>query len=264
MKHAVSRDAANPPGRKNKKELTHGHHGGPDSSTKSLSQHLVRRAIWLITLAFMNGSALNAFAQTAEARENNTNTATADQTRTGNTVENRGWEGLAKMLDALTPSINTEETPSGTQITDEIERLINQGRAAQALTLIESREAELAAATAPGTDVQLMFQKARALTALDRLVEAQSIYQQMTVRFPELAEPWNNLAMLYVRSGSLDEAEFALETAVMNNPANGNAIANLADVRLLMALRDYREAARMKVPGAARRLKALESFLKEN
>lgn len=178
--------------------------------------------------------------------------------------ENRGWEGLARMLDALTPSIDTDETPSGTQITNEIERLINLGRATDALALIESREAELAAATAPGTDVQLMFQKARALTALGRLEQAQGIYQQMTVRFPELAEPWNNLAMLYVQSGSLNEAEFALETAVMNNPANGNAIANLADVRLLMALRDYREAARMKVPGAARRLKALESVLKDN
>jgi len=218
---------------------------------------------WLLIVAVVTLTSLNVSAQPAGSRSDSMDN-TKDLATPAVETENRGWEGLARMLDALTPSINTDETPSGTQITDEIEGLINQGRATEALALIDSREAELAASTAPGTDVQLMFQKARALTALDRAEEARGIYQQMTIRFPELAEPWNNLAMLYVRSGSLDQAEFALETAVTNNPDNGNAIANLADVRLLMALRDYREAARMKVPGAARRLKALESFLKDN
>lgn len=173
----------------------------------------------------------------------------------------RGWEGLAKALDTLTPSVNTDQARSGTEITDEIEVLISRGRAEQALALIESREAQIAASTAPGTDVQLMFQKARALTALKRVDEAQAVYRDMTLRFPELAEPWNNLAIIYIQRGSLDEAEQALKTALMNNPAYGSAMGNLADVRLLMALRDYRQAAQMRVPGASQRLKSLESVL---
>lgn len=208
----------------------------------------------------MMGQAANAQPQAARQSSDAPIADSAPASSTGN----RGWEGLARMLDALTPSINTEDTPSGTQITDEIERLINSGQAEAALARIESREAQLASATTPGTDVQLMFQKARALTALKRTAQAQKIYQDMTVRFPELAEPWNNLAMIYIQNGSLDEAAFALETAVMNNPTNGNAIANLADVRLLMAIRGYREAAKMRVPGAAKRLQALETVLKNN
>ena len=174
---------------------------------------------------------------------------------------NRGWEALAQALDALTPSVNTEKTRSGTEITDEIEVLINRGRSEAALELIESREAKIAASTAPGTDVQLMFQKARALAAMKRIDEAQAVYRDMTLRFPELAEPWNNLAIIYIQRGSLDEAEQALKTALRNNPDYGSAIGNLADVHLLMALRDYRRAAQMRVPGASQRLKSLESIL---
>lgn len=180
------------------------------------------------------------------------------------TQGNRGWEGLAKALDAITPSVDTSDTRSGTEITDEIETLINRGQARTALTRIESREAELAAASSPGTDVQLMFQKARALAELGQIDQAQSVYKDMTIRFPELAEPWNNLAVLYIQQGSLQQAELALQTAIMNNPAYTSAIANLADLRLLMALRDYQKAASMKSPGAAQRAKALESFLKSS
>ncbi|MFW8565796.1 hypothetical protein [Orrella sp. 11846] len=171
----------------------------------------------------------------------------------------RGWEALAEMLDVLTPSINTELTPSGTEVTNKIEALINQGQARQALEQIEARETVLATSTSPGTDVQLMFQKARALQALKRDKEAQAIYQDMTFRFPELAQPWNNLAILYIREGRLDEAEQALLTANSNDPRFGQALANLADVRLLQAMRDYREASRLGTPGAKQRLKQLEA-----
>jgi len=220
---------------------------------KSLPRAAMFSLSGIITLVFCLSFVPSVLAQTGA------NTSLTEDMLLG--TPNRGWEGLAQALDALTPSVNTEKTRSGTEITDEIEMLISRGKAQAALDLIESREAQIAASTAPGTDVQLMFQKARALTALKRVDEAQAVYRDMTLRFPELAEPWNNLAIIYIQRGSLDEAEQALKTALMNNPEYGSAIGNLADVRLLMALRDYRRAAQMRVPGASQRLKSLESIL---
>lgn len=174
---------------------------------------------------------------------------------------NRGWEGLARLLDMVTPSVDTNDPPSGTEINNQISALLNRNQAQKALEEITQREQQLAGSITPGVDVQLMFQKARALAQLGQINEAQAVYSQMTVRFPELAEPWNNLGVLYIGQGSLDQAEQAFETAVMNNPTYPAARSNLADLRLLMALRDYQSAAKLGSAGARQRAKDLEAFI---
>jgi tetratricopeptide (TPR) repeat protein len=177
------------------------------------------------------------------------------------TTVDRGWDGLANVLDALTPSIQTEDPASGAQINAGIEQLLNKGDAEAAFRLIEQRESELATRSGPGTDVQLMFQKARALAQLNRTDQAQALYQEMTIRYPELPQPWNNLAVLYIAQGSLDEAALALETAIMNNPRYAAAISNLADLRVLMALKDYERAAALGSRKAARRADQIKELL---
>jgi|GEM_PF-2864306 len=142
--------------------------------------------------------------------------------------KNRGWEGLAKLLDKITPSVDTELRLSGQQITDNIATLINRGQPEQALVLIKKREQELARSTAPGTDVQLMFQKARALDALGKTDQAREIYEHMTLRYPELVEPWNNLALILIKQGDMEKAAQALQVAIMNDPSNADAKNNLA------------------------------------
>ena len=108
-------------------------------------------------------------------------------TVTETNAPNRGWEGLARVLDSLTPSVDTIDPPSGTEINDSIVALLNRNQAQEAFKEITKREAQLASRGSPGTDVQLMFQKARALAQLGRLNESQAVYSDMTVRFPELA-----------------------------------------------------------------------------
>jgi len=174
---------------------------------------------------------------------------------------NRGWEGLARVLDHFTPDVDTELAPSGEKINADIAAQIDRQQAEAALEAINQREQALASRGGPGTDVQLMFQKARALAQLNRLVEAEDVYREMTVRFPELAEPWNNLAVLYIQQESLDQAALALETAIMNNPAYAAARTNLADLRLLMALEDYQAAAKLGSGKADARANDLESFI---
>lgn len=180
---------------------------------------------------------------------------------TNEPTPNRGWEGLARVLDMVTPSIDTLDPPSGTEINNRISGLLNRNQAQKALDEITAREVQLAGSGAPGADVQLMFQKARALAQLGQLNEARSVYTEMTIRFPELAEPWNNLGVLYITQGSLDLARQAFETAVMNNPAYPAARSNLADLQLLLALRQYQDAAKLGSAKDRKRAQDLEAFI---
>jgi len=128
--------------------------------------------------------------------------------------------------------------------------------------MIEARLAE-SKSRRGGTDVQLMFQHARALHALDRDNEAIDIYTEMTTRFPELPEPWNNLAAIRADRGELDLAQQALQMSLRADPNYAAARANLADVQLLIALRTYRQEAARGVPGMAQRAKEIETVIKE-
>ena len=172
-----------------------------------------------------------------------------------------GWEGLARLLEAVKPGVDTRLDPSPSQITDHIERLLNAGRNEEALKMIEARIE--ASRKIPGTDVQLMFQHARALAALHRTQEAEAIYDEMTTRFPELPEPWNNLGALYATRGELDQAQDALNMALRADPNYAAARANLGYVQLMIALRTYRQEAARGVPGMKEKAQELEKLLKD-
>lgn len=180
----------------------------------------------------------------------------------GDKVPERGWEGLANLLEAISPSVDTRVPLSATDIARRIESLLSAGRATQALEEIDKRMAAEAGRTSPGTDVQIMFLRARTLAALDRIPEAEAIYRQMTIRFPELPEPWNNLAAIYALRDDLDQARRALEMAIMIYPDYGIALANLGDIQLKLALRAYKRAADLGVVGGVRtRIQAVNNML---
>lgn len=162
-----------------------------------------------------------------------------------------GWEGLARALDALTPSVDTRLPLTPSQVTDRIATMLDAGQAAEALNIIERRQAQRDAQEALGEDVQLMYLRGRALAQLGRNQEAIALYRDMTSRFPELPEPWNSLAALYVPLGELDLARDALEMALVSQPRYGPALANLGKVQLLLAERSLRQAAELGVSGAA-------------
>lgn len=157
--------------------------------------------------------------------------------------EERGWKGLARLLEALEPDVDTSLPLTPPEITNRIAAMLDQGRAAEALGIIEKRKAQYAANPDPlGNDVQLMFLNARALAALGRHEEAIEQYRDMTARYPELPEPWNNLAAEYVKTGRLDMAQRALEMALHANPDYREARANLGRVQLLQAEESFRAA----------------------
>ena len=181
----------------------------------------------------------------------------------GDKVPDGGWDGLARLLEALAPSVDTSIPLSPTEISHRIDGLIRAGRLKEALQTVEARQAVEALRHTPGTDVQLMFLHARILAEMNRPTEAEAVYLQMTTRFPELPEPWNNLAALYVKRNELEQARRALEMAVMINPKYPIALANLGDVQLNLALRAYQRAAQAGVPGLAPKIKRVKDLLED-
>ncbi len=181
----------------------------------------------------------------------------------GDKVPDGGWDGLARLLEALAPSVDTSIPLSPTEISQRIDGLIRAGRLKEALQTVEARQAVEALRHTPGTDVQLMFLHARILAEMNRPNEAEAVYLQMTTRFPELPEPWNNLAALYVKRNELEQARRALEMAVMINPKYPIALANLGDVQLNLALRAYQRAAQAGVPGLAPKIKRVKDLLED-
>lgn len=178
--------------------------------------------------------------------------------------ESGGSDTIARLLEAIKPGVDTSIPPTASQITDRIEALLDAGRNEEALAAIQARLAEEQNRHAPGTDVQLRFQHARALAALGRGAEAQAIYTEMTTLYPELPEPWNNLAALYMQQGDVDRAQHALEMALVANPRYATAQANLADVQLMQALRYYETAAAGGVPGMRAKAAALRKLIEGN
>jgi ketosteroid isomerase-like protein len=64
----------------------------------------------------------------------------------------------------------------------------------------------------------------------------------VTERFPNLPEPYNNLAVLYADQGQFDKARKALETAIKTHPSYATAHENLGDIYARMASEAYDKA----------------------
>lgn len=182
----------------------------------------------------------------------------------GDKEPEQGWDGLAKLLEAIAPTVDTRVPLTPSESTKRIEGLLLRGRTQEALKEVEALVAKQETRSTPGTDVQLMFMHARVLTEVNRSSEAEAIYQRMTMRFPELPEPWNNLAVIYVKRGELEQARRALDMAIMINPKYGYALSNLGDVELSIALRAFRTAALAGTPGMRAKIRGLEGLIQAN
>lgn len=118
----------------------------------------------------------------------------------------------------------------------EVNRLHQSGDSAQALLLADKLLG------ARPKDAQLRFLKGVILAESQRSPEATDIFQKLTQDFPELAEPYNNLAALYAARGEYELARDALEQALRSNPAYATAHENLGDLYSMLASRAYARA----------------------
>ena len=115
-------------------------------------------------------------------------------------------------------------------------KLLKQGLHAQAM---EKVNAFLAAKP---KDAQARFLKGLIFAEQNNADEAIAIFTGLTEDYPELPEPYNNLAVLYAGQGQYEKAKSALEMAIRTHPSYATAHENLGDIYAKMASQAYDRA----------------------
>ena len=127
----------------------------------------------------------------------------------------------------------------------DISRLLQLGKPAEAIVKLDQRLA------ATPRDPQLRFLRAVALADSGKLAEAIDAFVQLTEDYPELPEPYNNLAVLYASQNQLEKARAALETAIRTKPDYATAHENLGDIYAKLASQSYLRAQQLDRATAA-------------
>jgi ketosteroid isomerase-like protein len=91
-------------------------------------------------------------------------------------------------------------------------------------------------------DPQMRFLKGVIQTEAGRPADAIATFNKLTEDYPELPEPYNNLAVLYAGQSQFDKARAALEMAIRTNPSYATAHENLGDVYAKLASQAYSKA----------------------
>jgi len=118
----------------------------------------------------------------------------------------------------------------------EVSQLMRANKFSEALTRVESHLAS------KPSDPQMRFFKGVIQRSQGKPTEAIATFTQLTQDFPELPEPYNNLAVLYASQGAYDKARLALEMAIRTNPSYATAHENLGDVYARLASQAYNKA----------------------
>ncbi|CAM3309111.1 tetratricopeptide repeat protein [Polaromonas hydrogenivorans] len=100
-------------------------------------------------------------------------------------------------------------------------------------------------------DPQMRFLKGVIQTETAKTGEAIATFSQITTDYPELPEPYNNLAVLYASQSQFDKARETLEMAVRLNPRYATAHENLGDIYARLASQSYSRAQQLNAGNAA-------------
>lgn len=118
----------------------------------------------------------------------------------------------------------------------EAQKLYGQGKLQPALDKVEAF-----LKTSP-KDPQGRFLEGLVLTEQKRTDDAIKVFTGLTEDYPELPEPYNNLAVLYASQGNYEKARAALELAIHTHPTYATAHENLGDIYAELASRAYDRA----------------------
>ena len=150
---------------------------------------------------------------------------------------------LLRLL-ALTALVGTGAAQAQANDYAEITQLLKAGKAAEALTKADQR------LSATPRDPQLRFLKGVAQADSGKPADAVATFTKLTEDYPELPEPYNNLAVLYANQNQLDKARTALEMAIRTNPSYATAHENLGDIYAKLASQAYNKALQLDAASA--------------
>ena len=118
----------------------------------------------------------------------------------------------------------------------DVSKLMRAGQYAEAMT-----KSDQYLATKP-KDPQMRFLRGVIQTETGKTNDAIATFTQITQDYPELPEPYNNMAVLYAGQSQFDKARAALEMAIRTNPSYATAHENLGDVYAKLASQAYSKA----------------------
>jgi tetratricopeptide (TPR) repeat protein len=118
----------------------------------------------------------------------------------------------------------------------EAQQLLKQGQVDRALERVDQY-----LKTKP-RDARGRFLRGILLTEQNKPQEAIKVFTELTQDYPELPEPYNNLAVLHASQGQYDKARAALEMAIRTHPSYATAHENLGDIYAKMASQAYDKA----------------------
>jgi Flp pilus assembly protein TadD len=127
----------------------------------------------------------------------------------------------------------------------DVNQLARQGKYVEAIA-----KADRYLANKP-RDPQMRFLKGVVQAEAGQRAEAIATYTQLSQEYPELPEPYNNLAVLYAQQNEYDKAREALEGAVRANPGYATAHENLGDVYAKLASQSYAKAQQIEPSNAS-------------
>ena len=144
-------------------------------------------------------------------------------------------------------------------VPSDVEKLVKAGKYPDAINLINTHLKK------NPRNVQLRFVKARIQIEMRDYDQAKKTLIEITQQFPELPEPYNNLAAIAANQGKWIEARDYLELALKLRPSYNIASANLGEVYVRLGAKAYKDAAQntqLNQRLYANRAKALMNLLK--
>jgi tetratricopeptide (TPR) repeat protein len=149
---------------------------------------------------------------------------------------------LASLLFATQVSAQSDDY-------QEAAKLFRAGQHAQALERVDGF------LKANPKDARARFLRGLIFTEQNKPADAIKIFTGLTEDYPELPEPYNNLAVLYASQGQYDKARTALEMAIRTHPSYATAHENLGDIYAKMASQAYDKALQLDKSNAAAQTK---------
>jgi len=141
-----------------------------------------------------------------------------------------------------TPAVSGEQ-----ETLNEAKTLMEQGHPTQAIKQLN----EFLASHPDHAEAR--FLKGLILVNQDKLEAAIKIFEALTKDYPELPEPYNNLAVSYSALGRFDDARKALQAAITTHPSYATAHENLGNIYAMMAADAYNHALSLDKGNAAAR-----------
>lgn len=121
----------------------------------------------------------------------------------------------------------------------EVGQLLKKGKKQQALEQIDAYLASRQKDAWGRSITQMRFLKGTLLAEMKRNPEAIQVFLRLIQDYPDLPEPYNNLATLYIAQGQPEDARDVLERGLRTDPAYATAYRNLNEVYAQLAGQAY-------------------------